>query len=205
YVLSNKGVEDELVMALGARDGKLIWSTRIGKVGNPDQQPNYPAARSTATVDGTSLYALGSDGDLACLETASGKLKWKKSLRADFGGQPGVWAYSESPLIDGDAVICTPGGNAATMIALNKKTGAVIWKSAIPGAQQAAYASATVGEIGGVKQYIQFLQKGVVGVDAGTGKLLWRYDLTAKGSPANIPTPLLHDGSVYSYAAVGRS
>ena len=84
YVMSNKGVDDEFVKALDMKDGKQEWSTRIGKVGNPDQEPNYPAARSTPTVDGKRLYALGSDGDLVCLETSNGKVHWQKSLRADF-------------------------------------------------------------------------------------------------------------------------
>ena len=89
YLLSNEGLENEFVQALGAVDGGKVWSTRIGKVGNPDQRPNYPAARSTPTVDGGSLYALGSDGDLACLETGTGKIVWQKSLRQGFRWQAG--------------------------------------------------------------------------------------------------------------------
>jgi outer membrane protein assembly factor BamB len=197
FLQSNKGPEDELVQALSAADGKPIWSVKIGKVGNPDQQPAYPGTRSTPTVDGAVVYALGSDGDLAALETGTGKVRWKKSLRADFGGKPGVWAYSESPLIDGDTLVCTPGGDEATILALNKRTGAVIWKSAIPG-EQAAYSSPIVLTTGGIKQYVQFIQKGVVGVDAKTGKLLWRYDQTAKNSPANIPTPVAFNDMVYT-------
>jgi outer membrane protein assembly factor BamB len=95
-------------------------------------------------VDGALLYALGSDGDLVCLETATGKTRWRKSLRNDFGGVPGTWAYSESPLIDGDVVACTPGGTEATIVALNKRTGALIWKSAVPGGGMAGYASLVV-------------------------------------------------------------
>jgi outer membrane protein assembly factor BamB len=151
YLLSNNGTQDELVKALSAIDGKPIWSTRIGRVGNPTQQPSYPAARSTPTVDGDLLYALGSDGDLVCLETATGKVRWKKNLRTDFGGQPGVWAYAESPLIDGDTLVCTPGGKTTTLIALDKRTGATAWMSAST-QDQAAYASGIVVEAAGVKQ-----------------------------------------------------
>src|ERR1019366_7553216 len=174
YLLSNQGLDNEFVQALEAKDGKRLSSQRIGKVGNPDQQPSYPAARSTPTVDGELLFALGSDSDLACLERATGKGRWQKNLRKDYGGQPGSWAYSESPLIDGDAVVCTPGGEAASLVALNKKTGELIWKCAVPGGEQAAYTSAQAIEVGGVRQYIQMLQKGLVGVEAKTGKLLWR-------------------------------
>jgi outer membrane protein assembly factor BamB len=201
YVQSNKGMDDEFVQSRAVKDGEPSWSTHLGKVG-PNQGLQYPAARSTPTVDGDVLYALGSDGDLACLETATGKEHWRKSLRGDFGGQPGMWAYAESPLVDGDVVVCTPGGKEATLVALNKKSGDVVWKCPVPGGDQAAYASIIIVEAGGVKQYVQFLQKGVVGVDAKTGKFLWRYDKTAQGSPANIPTPVAHEGSVYS--ATGR-
>ncbi len=94
-------------------------------------------------------------------------------------------------------LIVTPGGTEATILALNKKIGAVIWKSAVPGGDAAAYSSAIVIEAAGRKQYVQFLDKGVVGVDAKTGQYLWRYAKTSTG-PANIPTPVEHDGYVYS-------
>jgi outer membrane protein assembly factor BamB len=200
YLLSNKGNDDEFVQALEVKDGKQVWSARLGKVG-PNQGPQYPAARSTPTVDGEVLFALGSDGDLACVETAGGKMRWQKNLRTEFTGRPGPWAYSESPLVDGDWVVCTPGGPEATLVALNKKNGDVIWKSAVPGGDAAGYASVTIVEAAGRKQYVQFLGKGLVGVDAKTGKFLWRYDQTGKSSPANIPTPVASDGYVYSAGA----
>lgn len=202
YVLGNRGMDDEFVEALDVNGGKQLWSKRLGNVG-PNRGPQYPGARSTPTVDGDALYVLGSDGDLACLDARSGEVRWQKNLRSDFDGQPGAWAYSESPLVDGDVLVCTPGGSEATLVALNKKNGETIWKSSLPTADQAAYASIVVAETGGVKQYVQFLQKGLVGVDAKTGKLLWRYEKTAAGSPANIPTPVVHDDCVYSGA--GRS
>jgi outer membrane protein assembly factor BamB len=200
YLLSNKGMDNEFVQALSVNDGKQIWATRIGKVG-PNKGPQYPAARSTPTVDGDLLYALGSDGDLACLESATGTVRWRKSLRADFGGVPGAWAYAESPLVDGDTLVCTPGGTGATLVALNKHSGDLIWKAPVPGGDPAAYASAIVVNVNGVKQYVQFLGKGLVGVDAKTGKFLWRYDQPSKGSPANIPTPVAQGPYVYCAGA----
>ena len=201
YLLGNDGLDNESVRAFAVKDGKQIWTTRLGKVGNPQQQPSFPAARSTPTVDGEFLYALGSDGDLACLEVGMGKVRWQKNLRADFGGKPGTWAYSESPLVDGDAVICTPGGSEATIAALNKKTGAVIWKCALPEGDEAAYASAIVLQTDAGRQYVQLLQKGLVGVEAKTGKFLWRYGKPVSRYGANIPTPLASDGYVYTAAA----
>jgi outer membrane protein assembly factor BamB len=201
YLLSNEGLENEFVQALDAKDGRQIWSQRIGNVGNPDQQPPYPAARSTPTVDGQLLYAFSSDGDLACLETATGRVRWQKNVRREFGGKPGTWAYAESPLVDGDVVVCAPGGPDATIVALNKLTGDVVWKCPVPvsGAEpeDAGYASTIVVDAGGKKQYVQFLSKGVVGVEAASGTFLWRYDRTG-GSPANIATPVAQGEYVYT-------
>lgn len=199
YVMSNRGMDNEFVQALSTADGKVIWTTRVGNVGNPDQQPNYPKARSTPTIEGNFVYALGSDGDLACLEAKTGKIRWQKSLRKDFGGEPGDWAYAESPLVDGDLVIVTPGGAQATMAAVNKKTGAIVWKSAIPGGDKAGYASAIAVQGGGRRQYVQLLTKGLVGVDAKTGQFLWRYADAAKG-PAQYFTPIAQGDHVYGGA-----
>ena len=202
YLLSNEGLANEFVRALNASDGKQAWSTRIGKVGNPNQQPSYPGARSTPTIEGDALYALGSDGDLVALALGTGQVRWKKNLRTEFGGEPGTWGYSESPLLNGDALVVTPGGRTS-LVALNKKTGAVIWRSVVPGGEPAGYASIAIVETGGVKQYVTFLQKGVVGVDARTGAFLWRDDRTAEGSAANIPTPVVSGGNVYNATSQG--
>jgi outer membrane protein assembly factor BamB len=201
YIVNDKGNDNESVQALSTADGSVVWSRRIGKVG-PNRGPQYPGARSTPTVDGEMLYALGSDGDLACLKTDSGEIAWQKNLRdEEFGGRIGNWQYSESVLVDGDKVVCTPGGDKATLAALHKETGDIVWKAGVPGGDEAAYASIIVVETGGVKQYVQFLQNGVVGVNAENGDFLWRYDGTGR-SPANIPTPV-SDGELV-YTATGR-
>ncbi len=199
YLISNEG-SGESVIALSTKDGSRVWATQIGQVGRPDQQPSYPGARSTPTVDGDVLFALGSDGDLVCLDARSGKGKWHKNLRSDFSGMYGTWAYAESPLVDGDRLVCTPGGTEATMIALNKHTGELIWKCAVPEGSAAGYSSVVSAELSGVKQYVQFLTSGLMGVDAATGKLLWRFEKTGKNSPAVIITPLVGDGMIYSGA-----
>lgn len=201
YLLDSPSLEDEGVVALNATDGRTLWRTRLGPVGNPKQNPNYPAARSTPTVDGEVLYALSSDGLLACLETATGRVRWQKNLRTDFGGKPGEWAYAESPLVDGEALICTPGGADATVLALNKATGAVLWKAALPEADEAAYASPIVVDLGGVRQYVQLLQKGLVGIEAKTGRLLWRFAKPVSRFNANIPTPLAGADLIYTASA----
>jgi outer membrane protein assembly factor BamB len=202
YLVSNKGLDDEFVQARRVKDGEPVWTTSIGKVGPNTPAYPFPGSRSTPTVDGAFLYALGSDGDLVCLKASDGTKVWHKNLRTDFGGQPGQWAYSESPLVDGDLVVCTPGGKDATLVALDKRKGSEIWKSAVPGGDKAAYASIIVVEIGGLKQYVQFLGDGLVGLDAKDGRFMWRYGKTG-ATPANIPTPVA--GGSYVYSASGMA
>lgn len=192
FLTANKGMDDEFVQALAVKDGKQIWKTTIGKVG-VNKGPQYPGARSTPTVDSERLYVLGSDGDLACLEAASGKIQWKRNLRSEFGGEPGNWAYCESVIVDGEALYCAPGGTNATVIALNKKSGDVIWKCAAPGGDSAGNASPILADIGGIRQYVQPMGKGILGVDTKTGKFLWRFDKT----PGAIPTPVVFNDLIY--------
>ncbi len=201
YLLGTGEDQTEFVAALQTSDGHLLWKVRLGKIGNPDQKPNYPGVRSTPTVEQDLLYVLGSDGDLICLESASGKERWRKNLRSDFGGKPGEWAYSESPLLDGDKLICTPGGSDATVVTLDKQKGNVIWKCAVPGGDDAAYSSAIVVQAAGLRQYVQFIGNGLIGIEAKTGKFLWRYPRTVSKYRANIPTPVAEGDLVYSGAA----
>jgi outer membrane protein assembly factor BamB len=117
YLIGNEGKKKEFVEALNAQDGHQVWAQVIGQVGQ-NLGPQYPGSRGTPTVDGELVYAIGSNGNLACLEAASGKIVWHKDLRSDFAGMPGNWAYSESPLVDGNVLVCTPGGSEATIVAL---------------------------------------------------------------------------------------
>ena len=188
--------KQECVLALSEKDGTLIWSTPIGPAG---EAGGYRGPRSTPTVDGDNLYALGINGDLVCLEVKDGTMKWRKNLRKDFNGNGGGWGYTESVLIDGDKLVCTPGGKNA-LIALNKKDGGVIWKAQVPGNDGAGYASAIVAEIADVRQYVQFTSRGVVAVAARDGKFLWRYDHPHNGT-ANCSTPIVFED--YVFAASG--
>ena len=179
YLMGTKG-KDEYMICLDEKDGSRVWDLKVGQ-----ETGGYPAPKSTPTIDEGFAYAVSSDGTLVCVDVAKGTLKWKKSYKADFGGRPGGWAYTESPLIDGDLVIGTPGGSTATLVALQKKTGEVVWKAPVKGLSrkpaaegkkqrpgggpdyaQAGYSSVVKAEIGGVPQYVQFLSGGVVGVNA---------------------------------------
>jgi outer membrane protein assembly factor BamB len=189
---------ETFVIALDETTGKEQWAARIG------DRYGDGGPRSTPTVDGDRVYALSPHGDLLCLDFAAGKPRWSKNLPKDFGGQVGGWHYSESVLIDGDRLICTPGGKDATLVALDKKTGKTVWKAKVPdGGDRAEYSSVVIAKVGDEKQYIQFLGRGVVGIKAEDGTFLWRYDHPANGT-ANCSTPVYHDGRVFAASAYGR-
>jgi outer membrane protein assembly factor BamB len=188
---------DEKVWAISQDGGKPVWSYRIA--GANSMIGYNEGSRSTPTIDGDRLYALGVSGDLVCLEHATGKLIWKKNLVTDFGGSIPNWGYSESPLVDGEKVVITPGGKDATLVALNKTNGEVIWKSPVPEGDEAPYASAIAADVDGKREYIQYLPGGVVGVSATDGKFLWRYKQPANGIV--IATPIFKDNQVYASAA----
>lgn len=198
YFMSNQGTQYEEVIALKLTDGSIAWRTKVGAVAK-NEGPQYPGCRSTPSVVGNDLYTLGSDGDLVCLDAKTGVLKWTKNLRKEFDGKPGMWAYTESPLIDGDVLVCSPGGAAATVVALNRNDGTLIWKSAIPEADKASYSSPVIADIDGVKQYVFYLAKGAAGIDAADGKFLWRYTKTADDA-ANVQTPIVNGRFVYTAA-----
>jgi outer membrane protein assembly factor BamB len=192
------------VQALARADGTLLWSTRIG----PPWHDEYGGSRGTPTLDGELLYALGTEGDLVCLETATGKERWRKSLPRDFGGSVmTMWKWSESPLVDGDRVLFTPGARDAGLVAVDKRTGQTIWKAALPelgplGRDGAAYSSIVISNGAGVKQYVQLLGRGLVGVRASDGKLLWSYNRVAN-NVANISTPVVRANFVFASTGYG--
>jgi outer membrane protein assembly factor BamB len=191
--------DDEIVWAIDEKTGAEVWSAKIAQA---NRRVGYgEGSRCTPTVDGDRLYVLGLGADLVCLKTADGEEVWRKDLRKDFKGNVGGWGYSESPLIDGDKVLCTPGGKEATLVALNKKDGQLIWKGVVPRGDQAHYSSIIAAEVDGHRQYIQFLGGGVVGL-SGEGKYLWRYDHPHNGT-ANCSTPLYRDGYVFAASSYG--
>lgn len=185
----------QCVVALNLTDGKELWVAPIGPAGDD-------AAYGEPTVDGDLLYVLGTGGDLVCMETTAGQIKWKKNFAEDFGGKiMSKWQFSESPLVDGSKLVCSPGAKEAAIVALNKTSGEVLWKAAEPdigegGKSGAGYASMIVAEIHGVRQFIQMTGRGVVSVDAGTGKFLWGYNRIANGI-ANIPSPRVRGNFVF--------
>ena len=186
---------DVYAFALSADSGEKLWERQIGSTSR--------TPCSTPTVDGERLYALDPDGNLVCLTVASGEVVWRKSFLNDFDGkmQSGR-GYGESPLVDGAKLICTPGGKDTTLVALDKYDGRPIWHAAIPelgpnGSDGAGFSSIVISEAAGVRQYVQFVGRGLVGVDAANGTLLWGYNHLAVET-ANIPTPIVRDDFVFA-------
>ncbi len=132
FGMGNRG-EDEVVWALSETDGKEIWVSRLGSAFRQQAPQGREGPACTPTVDGGRLYVEGLGGDVACLQVKDGKILWQRSLTRDFGGRVPMWSYRESPLVDGDRVICTPGAADAMLVALDKLTGNTIWKSQMPG------------------------------------------------------------------------
>jgi outer membrane protein assembly factor BamB len=184
---------------LSLADGKPVWSTKVGRPGG-NRKGQGPGTLGTPTVDGDMVYALGQWGELVAVKAADGKEVWRKDLVKDFGGQTPNWHYAESPLIDGQQIVVTPGGRAGAVVALNKTDGKEIWRCK-EFTDSAAYSSLVPAEIGGVKQYVQLTQSNVVGIAPDSGKLLWK--APRRGKTAVVPTPIIKDDLVFVSSGYG--
>ena len=194
YVQGMKG-SNSIVSALNRADGKIAWSKPLGSASDNDQGPG---PRGTPTVDGDRLYILTENGDLHCLKT-DGSAVWHRNILADFRGRQLRWLISESPLVDGDAVIVSPGGNGAGMVKLDKMTGKTLWTSKDL-SDPAGYSSPIVADVQGVRTYMTLTSNAGVGVRASDGKLMWHYERAANGI-ANITTPIFFDNKVFYTSA----
>jgi len=188
----------QCVLAFDLKTREALWSKEIA----PAHTGAWPGPRCTPTIDGERLYALGTEGELVCLKTENGDVVWQGNLADQFDGKVmKIWKYSESPLVDGERLIVTPGGPEAMMVALNKNTGETVWQCATPdlgsrGDDGAGYCSVVIAEIEGVKQYIQFIGRGLIGVEAASGRFLWGYNRVAN-AVANITMPVVKDNHIF--------
>jgi len=201
--------DGQAVTAFDVATGKRLWKTAV-----TDRAPKhgYDGSRSTPTVDGERLYLVPSDGRIVCLKATDGSEVWSRNFDQWQGKMMSGWGFSESPLVDGNQVICTPGGAAGLMVALDKMTGEEIWASTLtdnqaasdgqdkPTKDGAGYASPVISNAAGVRQYVQLVGKGLVGVEAETGKVLWRYARVAN-TTANIPTPIVDGDYIFTSTA----
>lgn len=210
YTLGARG-GDEYLDCLDIKDPKAVkeaWAVKLGPTFTFDTNVWGEGPRATPTVDGNLVFGLGAQGNLVCVAADSGSVKWRTSMGKDLGGEVnpeggGVgskqgepqlgWGYAWSPLVDGDKLICTPGGPQGTVAALDKRTGKVLWRSKEL-TEQCSYASPIIAEAGGIRHYVIQTYAGPAGVST-DGAVLWRY--AKKYTDVLIPTPLFHDGFVY--------
>lgn len=185
YTMGEIG-QDYCLIALNAADGKMIWTAKISKVQNVD----YPGTRATPATDGVVVVALSPHGDLVGVQAATGREMWRQSFD---GPKPG-WGFSESPLIDKNLVVVTPGGGSGTVAAYNKMTGQLAWRSGEL-KDAAAYASIVPVEIAKIPLYLVFTADTVAGLVATTGRVAFK--APRKGQTAVIPTPVYKDGVLF--------
>lgn len=201
--------DGQSVLALDATDGELAWATRIG----PSARDEYLGPRATPTVAQGRVFALSTDGVLVALDASTGRELWRRDLPEELGGRlmrfngRQDWRWSESPLVDGERVIVTPGGFEAALVAFDTATGRERWRSVLPplgaaGRDGAAYASAVISEAAGVRQVVQLVGRGLVGVEASTGRFLWGYNRVAN-DVANISTPIVSADYVFASTGYG--
>jgi outer membrane protein assembly factor BamB len=186
------------VASLNRATGQIVWSRALGSAGDNDRG-NGP--RGTPTIDGDRLYVLTENGDLACLKLADGTPVWQVNLPRDMKGRNIYWLYSESPLINGNHVIVTPGGRDATVVAIDKMTGKTVWTTKGL-SDEPGYSSVIAADVQGVRTLMTFTSTAAVGIRATDGKVMWKYDQVANGT-ANIATPVFFDNKVFFSSGYG--
>lgn len=190
-IYTTGAIDGDCVITALDMEGRKVWTRRNGKA----WARSYPGTRSTPTIaDGLLglLYHLSGIGNLVCLKADSGEPVWSANILEEFNGRNITWGLAESPLVFGDQVICTPGGEDVSMVAIDRRTGEVVWKCT--GAQdRPGYASPILVEHQGLRQIVTAMSESIVGVRASDGKLLWRYPHKVYADE-NITTPLFHDG-----------
>lgn len=216
YSIGARG-ETEFVIALNLKsvqDGvpQEAWAASVGPLFDFKGNNWSAGPSSTPTVDGELLYALGGKGDLVCMQTNNGQERWRKHLPTELdaqvnpigGGPKGLgWGFTWSPLVDGEQLVCVPGGPKGTVAALHKSTGEVLWRSTEV-TDQAAYTSPMLAEFGGVRQYVVLTNQGVFGVAAQDGRLLWNYRRKPAFGTEVVNSPIIHNDLVFVTVGAGQ-
>jgi outer membrane protein assembly factor BamB len=184
-------IEEETVITALNMEGKILWQVKNGKGWTGDR----PGTRGTPTIDGDRVYHESPLGDIICLKAGTGEKIWGLNILDKFKGKNIKWALSESLLVDGDNIICCPGGPQTCMVAMDKNTGAVVWKAASTN-EPAGYASPIVAEYKGLRIIITLTLKGMIGVNADTGELQWHVKHISYADE-NVMMPIYHDGQVF--------
>jgi outer membrane protein assembly factor BamB len=186
------------VLCLNRANGAPVWAKPLGRSLGNDRGAG---PRGTPTIDGDRVYSLTEDGQLTCMLASNGTTVWSRNILAEFHGPQAEWLLSESPLVDGNNVVVTPGGKGASLVALDKMTGKTLWTTSEL-SDPAGYASCIVADLQGVRTYMTLTGQAGVGVRASDGKLMWRYTKVANDT-ANVATPVFFEDKVFYTSAYG--
>ncbi|MCX7591268.1 MAG: PQQ-like beta-propeller repeat protein [Kiritimatiellae bacterium] len=186
----------ECVVTAMDMNGKIKWQRPNG----PEFLQSHGGSRATPTVNGGLVYVLSGMGRLGCFDAKTGQQKWTVDVVAVYGGKIPKWGYSESVLIDGDKVFVTVGGTKAGMIALDRKTGNLVWKT--DPVLAASYCAPLLVEYGGVRQVVTGTGDEFVGVRVSDGKILWRFPSTNQWK-VHATTPVFSEGGLFFTSGYG--
>lgn len=186
----------EFVFALDSRTGATRWVADVGPAIKEDTLMRWVSQR-TPTVDGERLYTVTATGDLSCLRLSNGAVLWRKNYPTEFGSPKPRWGFNDRPLVDGGRLICTPAGTNASMVALDPRTGDVIWRAEPVADEHEGYAATVISEAGGIRHYVAFLSRSLVGIAAEDGRRLWKH-LRPFTWIASSYTPMVQGDAVFS-------
>ena len=173
-----------------SKDGNLLWKQAYGL----EWYQNYTGVRSTPTIVGELVYFESGQGVVYCFNGNTGKLVWSVDLLKRFNAENIQWGMAESLLVDGDNIICTPGGKEHNVVALNRFTGEAIWTSKGNG-QLSAYCSPVLVEHNNTRLIVTVTAESIIGVDAETGEAYWNVE-QRQTNYIHANTPLYHDGKI---------
>lgn len=191
WIYTAGNLDDQTVVSALNMEGKILWQAACGKAWTHP----HGGTRGTPTIDGERIYYETPLGDVVCLEAGTGEKLWGLNILDRFESSNITWGLAESLLIDGDRVVCSPGGPKAALAALDKRTGEVVWTTPSVG-ELAGYASPVLVEHGGVRMIVTMTSRSILGVDADTGRQLWQFKHVTYADE-NIIRPIFHDGEVF--------
>ncbi|MBW8038892.1 MAG: PQQ-like beta-propeller repeat protein [Planctomycetes bacterium] len=197
-IYTTGNIDKDTVITAMDMSGREIWKRKNG----PAYTRSHPGSRSTPTIADGKLYNMNGDGDLICMHARTGATIWTVNMLDKFQGRMIQWGISESPLIDGDNVICCPGGQEVSMAALDRDTGETRWTCRGAG-DKPGYTSAMIVDYQGLRQIVTLMYDSAIGVAAETGKLLWQYPHKVRFG-VNCDMPIYHDGHVFLFGTWGR-
>jgi len=196
YISGTVG-EEGFVFVL-SEEGKLLWKVSYGE----EFGGSYPGSRSSVVVDGDLMYMYSGLGNLICMDSNDGTVKWEKSAFEDFDGGNITWGVTETVVIDGDLLYFTPGGKKNNVVALNRFSGDLVWSSPGKG-ELSAYCTPLLVELSARKLLVTHTAEHIIGLDAKTGELLWDYPHTNRYS-VHANTPIFYNGDLFCFSGYGQ-